>query len=292
MARTRACDACSLRKVRCTGQQPCPNCIGAGFQCSFPKRTQKPGPKGPRGSTRARVNQQSGGEGDSSTARASLSPPSPGETHTWSTAAFPQLPSASPSPSPAEWEMAFTLADILCFLKTYDERMYPVWPVINTERIIAAFRHDWDNPELCALVFAVCAGTGAQLQFNSYAQEWSAVRTPRGNDSMALEDRFAVEAERYRSKYDYRESTTTEAILVPLFLHFYYGAKGKKQTTSFPTTRSCHALPTDGARQGRDVPGPEPGGRELSAQNLLASICDGKRTRHAAGNTHLSRKNN
>jgi hypothetical protein len=129
--------------------------------------------------------------------------------------------------------MAFTLADILCFLKTYDERMYPVWPVINTERIIAAFRHDWDNPELCALVFAVCAGTGAQLLFNSYAQEWSAVRTPRGNDSMALQDRFAVEAERYRSKYDYRESTTTEAILVPLFLHFYYGAKGKKQTTSF-----------------------------------------------------------
>lgn len=50
---------------------------------------------------------------------------------------------------------------------------------------------------------------------------------------MALADRFAVEAERYRSKYDYRESTTTEAIIIPLFLHFYYGATVRKQTTSF-----------------------------------------------------------
>lgn len=82
-----------------------------------------------------RVNQQSWIEGDGSTPRASLSPPSPGETLARSTGAFPQLPSASPSSSPPEWQIAFTPADISCLPKTYDERMYPVWPVINAERI-------------------------------------------------------------------------------------------------------------------------------------------------------------
>lgn len=194
---------------------------------------RKPGPKGPRGATLARVNQQLQSEGDGITARAPLSPPSADEIRFRGTEAFSRLPLASPPPSPAEWEMVFTMADILTYLETYNQRMYPVWPVINVVRISAALRHDGNDPELCALAFAVCASTGAQLRFNSHTQEWNAARAPDGNDTMALADRFAVEAERYRSKYDYRESTTTEAILVPLFLHFYYGAKGKKQTTSF-----------------------------------------------------------
>lgn len=235
MARPRACDACSLRKVRCTGQQPCPNCARTGLQCSFAKRARKPGPKGPRGSTWARLNQQLQNveDGDGRTARGSLSPFSPDEIHVWSTEAFSQLPPVSPPLSPAEWEMAFTLADILAYLEIYNQRMYPVWPVINVARISAALRHDKNDPEQCALAFAVCASTGAQLRFYSYTQGSSAARAPHENDPLGLADRFAVEAERYRSKYDYRESTTTEAILVPLFLHFYYGAKGKKQTTSF-----------------------------------------------------------
>jgi hypothetical protein len=73
---------------------------------------------------------------------------------------------------------------------------------------------------------------------------------------MILEDRFAVEAERYRSKYDYRESTTTEAILIPLFLHFYYGAKGKKRTTSFLLQEAvtlCRLMDLDKEEKYRDL---------------------------------------
>jgi hypothetical protein len=111
--------------------------------------------------------------------------------------------------------------------------MYPVWPVIDVGRLSSALRTDEDDCETCALVFAVCAGTGAQLQLKSTTQERSEFGLPEEMGSSALADRFAAEAERYRLKYDYRESSTIEAILVPLFLHFYYGAKGKKQTASF-----------------------------------------------------------
>ncbi|KAJ5982789.1 hypothetical protein N7451_012889 [Penicillium sp. IBT 35674x] len=88
-----------------------------------------------------------------------------------------------------------------------------------------------NNCEICALVFAVCASTGAILQLNiNECQEYNSHSD--GKDAKALADRFAAEAERYRLMYDYRESTTLNAIHVPLFLHFYYGTKPKPQTTS------------------------------------------------------------
>jgi hypothetical protein len=111
--------------------------------------------------------------------------------------------------------------------------MYPVWPVIDVDRLSSALTTDENDCESCALVFAVCASTGAQLQLTSTTQEWTEVGLLKEIGSTTLADRFCAEAERYRSEYDYRESSTTEAILVPLFLHFYYAAKGKKQTASF-----------------------------------------------------------
>ncbi|KAL2840097.1 hypothetical protein BJX68DRAFT_258617 [Aspergillus pseudodeflectus] len=190
MTRPRACDACALRKVRCTGQQPCPNCTRTGFKCSYAKQPRKSGPKGPRRSTRARVHEQ--------------------------------LETLSKDIPVVPWKRAFTLSDVLAYLETYKDRMYPVWPVIDVARLNAALQADETDYETCALAFAVCAGTGAQLQLKSSDQP--------SND---LADRFATESERHRLKYEYRESSTIEAILIPLFLHFYYGARGKRLTASF-----------------------------------------------------------
>jgi hypothetical protein len=90
--------------------------------------------------------------------------------------------------------------------------MYPVWPVINVARLRPSLQADEPDFETCALAFAVCAGTGAQLQLKSSNQHQQPY-----ND---LSDRFATESERYRLKYDYRESSTIKAIVIPLFLHF------------------------------------------------------------------------
>ncbi|CAI7578601.1 unnamed protein product [Penicillium manginii] len=111
--------------------------------------------------------------------------------------------------------------------------MYPVWPVIDSEKLSCAIGADENDHEAYALAFAVCAGTGAQLQPKSTTQEWNTFNLSGEMSPIALADRFAAEAERCRSRYDYRESSTIESILVPLFLHFYYGAKEKRQTASF-----------------------------------------------------------
>ncbi|KAK9242447.1 hypothetical protein V1506DRAFT_571563 [Lipomyces tetrasporus] len=108
--------------------------------------------------------------------------------------------------------------------------MYPVWPVINGARLSNMFMQDFRDFEICALIFAVCASTGAQLRLDDDSRDQS--NLPDVKEPSVLIDRFAAEAERCRSMYDYRESATVEAVLVPLFLHFYYGAKNKKQTTS------------------------------------------------------------
>lgn len=152
-----------------------------------------------------------------------------------------QPPSNSPSSvstdsstvSSADWESSFTWNDVLVYLEIYNKRMYPVWPVVNVSGLISALEGNRNNPELCALAFALCASTGAQLQLDPGIQRPTETGSHYEKSAMALADKFALESERYRSTYDYRESTAIEAILVPLFLHFYYGAKGKKQTTSF-----------------------------------------------------------
>jgi hypothetical protein len=95
---------------------------------------------------------------------------------------------------------------------------------MDVARLSTALQAEETDYEMSALAFAVCAGTGAQLQLKSSNQHQPF------ND---MSDRFATESERYRLKYDYRESSTVEAILIPLFLHFYYGARGKRLTASF-----------------------------------------------------------
>ncbi|KAL3444842.1 fungal-specific transcription factor domain-containing protein [Aspergillus insuetus] len=130
----------------------------------------------------------------------------------------------SPPSSSLDWKRAFTLSDVLSYIETYRDRMYPVWPVIDVARLSTALQAGETDYETCALAFAVCAGTGAQLQLKTSNQH------QLYND---MSDRFATESERYRLNYDYRESSTIEAILIPLFLHFYYGAKGKRLTASF-----------------------------------------------------------
>lgn len=150
--------------------------------------------------------------------------------------------------------------DVLAYLEIYRHKMYAVWPVIDTDKLSAALYADENDYETRALAFAVCAGTGAQLQLKSTTEEWDEFNLPGQIGPIALADRFAVEAEKCRSKYDYRESQTTESILVPLFLHFYYGAKGKRQTTSFLLRESvslCQILALDKEETYQDLELPE-----------------------------------
>jgi hypothetical protein len=124
--------------------------------------------------------------------------------------------------------------------------MYPVWPVVNGARLGAMIKQGSYNYEICALFFAVCASTGAQLRLDNSPRDQTGL--PYAEEETSLTDRFASQAERCRSMYDYCESTTIEAVLIPLFLHFYYGTKSKNQTTSLLLRESvtlCQLLGLD-----------------------------------------------
>lgn len=106
--------------------------------------------------------------------------------------------------------------------------MYPVWPVVKAAGLQESLMQDMENFELRALAFAVCAATCAQLR--CHPDDEAAGIAAQGE--FATADDFARESDRCRTMYDYRESNTFEAVLVPLFLHFYYSARSKMQTAS------------------------------------------------------------
>ncbi|KAK3111285.1 hypothetical protein LTR53_013610 [Teratosphaeriaceae sp. CCFEE 6253] len=54
--RRRVCDACSIRRVRCDGANPCAACIAATFDCTTLRSRAKSGPRGVRQKTIDRVN--------------------------------------------------------------------------------------------------------------------------------------------------------------------------------------------------------------------------------------------
>lgn len=195
----------------------------------------KPGPKGPRAGTYAQINKrlQSLRERASHCATETRSSAhvrtglaevtdSSSVTLAFEVAGTEQMPLLT------EWPSRLPLADVLAHLQTYEQRMYPVWPVVDTARLRNSFILDGNNFELRALAFAICAATCAQLQ--CHPDNHTTQISAEGKCAMA--DDFAKESDHCRTMYDFRESNTFEAVLVPLFLHFYYGAKKKISTSS------------------------------------------------------------
>jgi Fungal specific transcription factor domain len=101
--------------------------------------------------------------------------------------------------------------------------MYPVWPVVNAEEVIARLGPEMQDPEVRALAFSVCAATGAQLRLDDFDVK---------RDQNSIIDRFAGEAERYRIVSDARENATVNVILIPFFLSMYYSSRRKRFTAT------------------------------------------------------------
>jgi hypothetical protein len=104
--------------------------------------------------------------------------------------------------------------------------MYAVWPVVDRTTLIAKLNQDVNDHETWALAYSVCAATGAQLRLNA------AFGTNSGPGNYSIIDRFAMEAERNRAMFDYKEHATVNCILIPFFLHIYYSSKKKRFTAT------------------------------------------------------------
>jgi len=235
----RACDPCSVRKVRCDGEQPCSRCLAASWDCTYLKSHGKSGPKGPRRTTEAairRLQQRSRSDLDSrarSESDTSLDDMSP------STIDFPLLESLPPTSEPPldsfEWPGVFeptsngarrdslriSPSPISRYLEVYQERGYAIWPVVDTETLLARLLTHPDDMEAYGLASAICAATISQFQID--AEPGSPVEG-HFRVSSAL---FETEAKRAREESDHMERVTIWSLLSTFFLHVYSANIGR-----------------------------------------------------------------
>ncbi|KAI9733040.1 MAG: hypothetical protein M1834_003585 [Cirrosporium novae-zelandiae] len=212
MASNHACDACALRKVRCDGMQPCRRCVKATFDCTYLKIHKRSGPKGPRSSTTKKIQQEKN-------RLLSRSPGTSRQSSIESSASNPQR-HIDLNPSHEQWRTSPLI--LKSYLDIYDQRMYAIWPVVDS-RALFALLQDENDFESYALATSLCAATIAQLKLdrNGHVHE-----NPHPVSSHDLE----VETIRLRSLFDFRERTNIPTILTSFFLHVYYANSGK--TTS------------------------------------------------------------
>ena len=146
----RACDPCSVRKVRCDGNQPCSRCQAASWDCTYLKTHGKSGPKGPRRTTEAAIKIFQERSRSDFSQRANSDSDTSLEDGSPTTIDFPlhdHLPPTSDPPfDHLGWPDVVTpsfnghrgphkisTSTISAYLEVFQARGYAIWPVVYTE---------------------------------------------------------------------------------------------------------------------------------------------------------------
>jgi hypothetical protein len=238
----RACDPCSVRKVRCDGNTPCSRCAAASWECTYLKTHGKSGPKGPRRTTEAairRLQQRSArpntelSRSDSESSYGDVSP---------TTIDFPLLDPLPPNPNLEGYGWPEVLSPtfsntrkepqristscISQYLEVYQARGYAIWPVVDTESLIARLLTDPEDMEAYGLASAVCAATVSQFQIE--AEPGSPVEGHYRVSSKL----FETESIRARTAFDHMEQVTISSLLSSFFLHVYSANIGRMNAST------------------------------------------------------------
>ncbi|KAF1972077.1 RING-3 protein [Bimuria novae-zelandiae CBS 107.79] len=239
----RACDPCSVRKVRCDGNQPCLRCQTAKWDCTYLKTHGKSGPKGPRRTTEAAIKRfQERSRSDLSQRTASDSDTS-FEDGSPTTIDFPLLEPLPPMSEPhydrLGWPDAtsppfqgyrapkkISTSTIAPYLEVFQARGYAIWPVVDTEALIARLLTNPDDIEAYGLATAVCAATITQFQIDAEP------RSPVEGHFRVSSAMFDSEAKRAREESDHTEHVTLSSLLSAFFLHVYTANIGRMHTST------------------------------------------------------------
>ncbi|KAK0745640.1 hypothetical protein B0T18DRAFT_326731 [Schizothecium vesticola] len=208
---SRSCDACKIRKVRCTEGLPCERCTAIGIECTFNKTQSTRGPRSLRAKTIQQI-REAQQQTPSSGPRPSLPPlPTPA----------PQLPLPDPQTSATadrhddipSLRQDITVEALVLRLCIYRLRLFPVWPIIAVEEVIAALQRDAHDVETQALAVAVGAATMAQLKLDR--------ATDAGiNDNITAEG-LETECQRLRGSLD-KGAANLNSLRTAFFLHIYH----------------------------------------------------------------------
>ncbi|KAL4813804.1 fungal-specific transcription factor domain-containing protein [Aspergillus spinulosporus] len=155
-------------------------------KCTYKRIHQTRGPQRLRAATRQLIEQRQRTETDQ--------PCSPGSRD--------EIPKSVP------------LGAIASLLYIYHVRMYPVWPIVDVDELIASLQQDSDNKdyERIALATSIAAATMAQLRLGGGSTSDRSVRA----------DILAAECLEARRRFDYRSRVNLNNIRTAFFLHVYY----------------------------------------------------------------------
>lgn len=157
---SRACDACKIRKVRCSETPPCTRCASIGIECTFNKRQATRGPRSLRAKTLAEIRafQETQGGGTAAAAAVHQAAPPPER------ACGVQASGDDGEPKAATAERATPVSSLIVRLCLYNQRLFPVWPVLVVDDVIGSLLQNPADTETYALANAVCAAIIAQLK--------------------------------------------------------------------------------------------------------------------------------
>lgn len=240
----RACDPCSVRKVRCDGNQPCSRCEAASWECTYLKTHGKSGPKGPRRTTEAAIRRlqersKSSQEGSRSNSEASYDATSPTPTDPipfvdplppiidsdidglgWPDVVSPSLTTPFRDPQ------RISTSCISQYLNVYQTRGYGIWPVVDAEALTARLLTHPEDLEAYGLATAISAAIVSQFAID--AEPGSPVEGHYRVSSSV----FEVESKRARNDSDHLENVTISSILGSFFLHVYSANVGRMNAST------------------------------------------------------------
>lgn len=188
----RACDGCKIRKIKCSEVAPCEGCTAAGIACTFVKHPATRGPRKLRKSTLQEISQT-----QQQWEQLALSSPVEPVVHTRLDAENVFAPAK--------------IAALVLQLCVYRLRMYPIWPIIKVERLVASLQKPEPDIEVFALAYAIAAATIARIGPNQSGQ--------RGGVTAKMMESQCQYAKARRSPEIPPDLTT---VRIPFFLHIYY----------------------------------------------------------------------
>lgn len=191
----RACDACKIRKIKCSETTPCDGCRNAKIPCTWLKQAQPRGPRRLRDATLQEIRK----------AQDILHIQSQEAVRRGLTrSAHVNDPDPPPQPSSE-------IGHLVLYLCVYRVHLYPIWPVIKIERLIASLQSESPDVEVFALAYALAAATATRTQGTDLS-------ISQRNHAELLEEK--CQAARARVPHGRRPNLTT--VRIAFFLHIYY----------------------------------------------------------------------
>ncbi|KUL92177.1 hypothetical protein ZTR_02299 [Talaromyces verruculosus] len=165
MTRTRACDPCATRKIKCDRGNPCRRCRTLDIPCTTSRVQSKPGPKGPWAEKRrlARL-QQTALQHPANLLESQFAPIIPERLHGDGGSSSSSSTVESP-PTNNQFTSSLPIPLIQQYLDVYHEQLYPVWPVVDRDEMVSRIQ-DPEDSEAYALCTALTAVVLAHLKFN------------------------------------------------------------------------------------------------------------------------------